>query len=145
MGGQANHLSLLGFSPCQMSRSLIETLPSPGWAAVIVASCIAVRYLAAPQRRYPPGPRPLPLVGNIRDVPFEHQEKAFAKWGEKYGCPKLTSSLGQTHRTAGSIVYANVLGRSMVILNSSQCARDLLDKRSSVYSDRPRFVLLGEL
>ena len=33
----------------------------------------------------------------------------------------------------------------MVILNSLQAARDLLDKRSSIYSDRPRFVLLAEL
>jgi hypothetical protein len=33
----------------------------------------------------------------------------------------------------------------MVILNSLQASRDLLDKRSSIYSDRPRFVLLAEL
>lgn len=33
----------------------------------------------------------------------------------------------------------------MVILNSLKAARDLLDKRSSIYSDRPRFVLLAEL
>ncbi|KAF8646264.1 hypothetical protein AX16_007304 [Volvariella volvacea WC 439] len=33
----------------------------------------------------------------------------------------------------------------MVILNSIQVARDLMDRRSSIYSDRPRFVLFSEL
>lgn len=33
----------------------------------------------------------------------------------------------------------------MVILNSAEAARDLLEKRSAIYSDRPRFVLFSEL
>jgi len=33
----------------------------------------------------------------------------------------------------------------MVVLSSLQSARDLLEKRGSIYSDRPRFVLLSEM
>lgn len=45
----------------------------------------------------------------------------------------------------GDVVYAHLLGKDVVILNSMQAARDLLEKRSAIYSDRPRFVLLTEL
>jgi len=42
----------------------------------------------------------------------------------------------------GDVIYFNALGRSIIVLNSAQAAIDLLDKRSSIYSDRPRFVML---
>ena len=45
----------------------------------------------------------------------------------------------------GDVMHVKVFGQSMVILHSLHAARDLLDKRSSIYSDRPRFVLLSEL
>jgi hypothetical protein len=42
-------------------------------------------------------------------------------------------------------MYLNVLGKSIVVLSSLKAARDLLEKKSANYSDRPRFVLLVEL
>lgn len=46
---------------------------------------------------------------------------------------------------AGEIVYLNVLGQQMIILNSSKAAIDLLDKRSATYSDRPVIMMCGEI
>ena len=37
----------------------------------------------------------------------------------------------------GKIIYSSVLGIDMVIINSEAVARELLDKRSAIYSDRP--------
>ena len=37
----------------------------------------------------------------------------------------------------GKITYSSVLGIDMVIINSEAVARELLDKRSAIYSDRP--------
>lgn len=34
------------------------------------------------------------------------------------------------------ILYLNLLGRDMIILNSSKTISDLLDKRSKIYSDK---------
>jgi hypothetical protein len=45
----------------------------------------------------------------------------------------------------GNIVYMHVLGQPMIILSSQEVIRDLMEKRSAIYSDRPRFVLLNEL
>ena len=45
----------------------------------------------------------------------------------------------------GEITYLNVIGQEMVILNSSKAAVDLLDKRLSIYSNRPVFTMAGEI
>ena len=42
----------------------------------------------------------------------------------------------------GDVIYLNVLGKSIVMLNSYQAANDLMEKRSSIYSDRPWFPML---
>lgn len=39
----------------------------------------------------------------------------------------------------------HILGQPMVVLSSQDAVRDLMEKRSAIYSDRPRFVLLNEL
>ena len=40
-------------------------------------------------------------------------------------------------------MYLNVLGQPMVVIGSYKIARELLDKRSGNYSDRPRSVMAG--
>ncbi|KAK0185241.1 cytochrome P450 [Armillaria mellea] len=77
----------------------------------------------------PPGPRGIPLIGNLLDMPSEKEWLTFAKWGEKYG--DMTS--------------VSILGRRLVIINSAQIAVSMLDKKSSIYSDRPVFGMVGEL
>jgi hypothetical protein len=45
----------------------------------------------------------------------------------------------------GDLIYLNIAGQSIMILNSQKVAADLLDRRSAIYSDRPLFVVAGEL
>jgi hypothetical protein len=45
----------------------------------------------------------------------------------------------------GDVVYLHVLGQGLVFLNSPEAAFDLLDKRGSIYSDKPSLVMAGEL
>jgi len=45
----------------------------------------------------------------------------------------------------GDVVYLHVLGQGLVFLNSPEAVFDLLDKRGSIYSDRPQQVMTGEL
>ena len=42
----------------------------------------------------------------------------------------------------GDIVYLELMGRGILILNSHKRAEDLLDKLSLNYSDRPGSVIL---
>ena len=45
----------------------------------------------------------------------------------------------------GDLVGLNVLGTKILVLNTQKAINDLLDKRVSVYSDRPVFTAVGEL
>ncbi|KAJ7134308.1 cytochrome P450 [Mycena epipterygia] len=80
-------------------------------------------------RKFPPGPRRLPFFGNVHQVPKTKMWKTFSDWAEIYG----------------DILYFRILGRDFIVLNTAQCANDLLVKRSAIYSDRPTFIMAGQL
>jgi len=74
---------------------------------------------------FPPGPKGLPLLGNLADMPSVKPWLTFTEWGQKYG----------------DISHAEVLGQHIIILNNVKTAVELLDKKSSSYSDRPVFPM----
>lgn len=55
--------------------------------AVVVAYRILVRvgWLSRNASRLPPGPPPLPLLGNVLELPSEYQERKLQEWGKRYG------------------------------------------------------------
>ncbi|RDX53564.1 hypothetical protein OH76DRAFT_1230244 [Lentinus brumalis] len=74
----------------------------------------------------PPGPASIPFIGNIA------QMRKPEPW--------------RTHRTLcdtyGDTVYVPVMGQSIVILGGPKSISDLLDKRSSVTSDRQQTSII---
>ena len=46
---------------------------------------------------------------------------------------------------AGDIIYLNVLGNDVIVLNSVEDAREIMDKRGALHSDRPRSIFNGEM
>ncbi|KAJ7319135.1 putative monooxygenase [Mycena albidolilacea] len=73
------------------------------------------------RKRLPPGPRRLPIIGSAYHIPKTQQWLTFSKWARAYG----------------SIVYLDVVGQPFIVLNSAKVAKELLDQRSNIYSDRP--------
>lgn len=72
--------------------------------------------------------------------------------GERNGVsrsPSLNMSIriftAQRFCKSGDIVSVTLLGKPLVILNSSHVADEMLDKKSSIYSDRPVFPVCGEV
>ena len=45
----------------------------------------------------------------------------------------------------GGLVFAKLFQTPAIIINSYDVARDLMEKRSGNYSDRPRFILIVEM
>ncbi|TFK41796.1 cytochrome P450 [Crucibulum laeve] len=78
-------------------------------------------------RTLPPGPRRLPLLGNLLQMPTSLEWEVYARWGKE-----LNSEM----------VHLAVGGTSLVVINSAKVANDLLEKRSSIYSDRPEFPMV---
>lgn len=46
---------------------------------------------------------------------------------------------------AGPVTYLRVLNQDLVVLNTVKVATDLLEKRSAIYSDRPRMTMINEV
>ncbi|KAG2107400.1 cytochrome P450 [Suillus discolor] len=75
----------------------------------------------------PPGPKKMPIIGNLFDIPLVDMAKVFAEWKSLYG----------------DIIYIEALQQRIMVLSSFEHANELLSKKS--YSDRPVPMMLGEL
>ncbi|KIJ65809.1 hypothetical protein HYDPIDRAFT_109838 [Hydnomerulius pinastri MD-312] len=95
----------------------------------VLASGVLLFRARSSGTRLPPGPKGLPLLGNVADLPTTQPWVTFAELGRKYG----------------GIVYLNALGNSIIILNDAKYALDMLDKKGRKYSDRPTLIMAGDL
>ncbi|KAF8514282.1 cytochrome P450 [Gautieria morchelliformis] len=104
-------------------------------SALVVLGClltlylVSIRVLTRKRLPLPPGPLRWPLVGNVFNMPQTKEWIKFAEW----------------QKVHGDMIYLSVFNRSIVVLNSAQAAIELLGKRSSIYSDRPRLMMAGDL
>jgi hypothetical protein len=95
------------------------------FAALVVAVVYRLSRIGQRPKGYPPGPPTLPFIGNLHLIPKKKTHLQFKKWAEEYGP-----------------VYSLMLGtKTMVVLASDQAVKDLLDKRSGIYSSRPDHYL----
>ncbi|KAG1792683.1 cytochrome P450 [Suillus plorans] len=69
----------------------------------------------------PPGPPPLPCLGNALQLDTKRPWLTYTAWGKTYG----------------KIIHSSIFGIDLIIINSETVARELLDRRSGNYSTRP--------
>ncbi|KAJ7639244.1 cytochrome P450 [Roridomyces roridus] len=93
--------------------------------AVVVWSARAKKSVAP----FPPGPKGTFLLGNALDLPQSKPWVTFAEWAKTYG----------------PIVHLSVFGKHIIVLNDLKYAIDILDKKSRIYSNRPKLIMGGEL
>ncbi|KAF7373048.1 Cytochrome P450 [Mycena sanguinolenta] len=63
-------------------------------------------------------------------MPTERQWETFLKWSQQF---------------KSDIIHLNAAGTSIVVLSSMEAVKELFEKRSNLYSDRPRFPMLVDL
>ncbi|KZV73581.1 cytochrome P450 [Peniophora sp. CONT] len=100
-------------------------------AAIVALAYIAKRLLFRSKLTppLPPGPSGLPLIGNALDLPQTEPYKVYVDWGRQYG----------------PIMHVSVLGQPIVIVNNLAIATELLERRATLYSERPTLPMAGEL
>lgn len=78
-----------------------------------------------------PGPRPLPLLGNIRDFPPS-------------GTPEYVHWL--QHKDAyGGVSSVTVMGVTLIIIHDKKAAQELLEQCASKTSGRPEMIMANKL
>ncbi|KAF2113997.1 cytochrome P450 [Lophiotrema nucula] len=111
-------------------ESIFSSLPPYAWLSLLVAvPALTLLRDVWVWLRMPPGPTPLPFIGNKLQLPKSQPWIQFEKWSKVYG-PIFTIWIGR---------------QPTVVVSDPVIAVDLLEKRSNKYSSRPRMVAMGEI
>ncbi|KAL5521414.1 hypothetical protein ACEPAG_9340 [Sanghuangporus baumii] len=94
-------------------------------AILLLAFCAAI-YFKQGTRRLPPSPSGFPFLGHVMKIPQTFAWRTFAEWENLYG----------------PVIFLKALGRPIIVVNSTDAACDLLEKKGANLSDRPKAPLL---
>ena len=127
-----------------MDDAPLDPLSALAVAALLASAIICSRWLTAWMARsrglpLPPGPKPLPLIGNALDFPTERQGIALRDMSLQYGehVRQITSVCMFSRRSnVGDLMHFKLLGQHMLVLGSPEVIVELLDKHSANTSDR---------
>ncbi|KAI9836035.1 MAG: hypothetical protein M1819_001646 [Sarea resinae] len=104
---------------------------SPALSVLILVSAYGLyRLLSIGKRdkRMPPGPPTLPILGNFHQIPRTGLYKQFQAWAKEYG----------------SIFSLKFGPTDVIVLCDRKAVHHLLDKKGAIYSDRP-YTYVGRL
>ncbi|KAJ3546252.1 hypothetical protein NM688_g5535 [Phlebia brevispora] len=92
-------------------------------AAVVLLVLYNVQRSKSRERaRLPPGPRPLPIFGNILDLPSHKPWVKYLEWSKEYN---------------SELIYLDLPNQPTIILNSGEAILSLMEGPSGNYSDKP--------
>jgi hypothetical protein len=79
--------------------------------------------------KLPPGPEQAFLIGNLHNFPKDRFWETFTQWQKQYG----------------DLVYVNIAGKPLIVINSMDTAFELMDKRMNIYSLRPYRAMVNDV
>ena len=124
-----NATSKIPIMPATLSRDMMASGLSTICLLTVAYAIVKLLRVGKRSAGLPPGPRTLPIIGNLHLMPTFKPYKKFAEWGKTYGP-----------------IYSLMVGSNpLIVLQSQKIAKDLLDKRGSNYSSRPDLYILSDL
>ncbi|KAL6642540.1 hypothetical protein ACP70R_020721 [Stipagrostis hirtigluma subsp. patula] len=116
--GASQEIEVVWYSIAGLMAFFLLCLGSLMLAAVL--SSYVVQLITDARRRLPPGPWPLPVVGNVLHVSRKHLHRSLARLAERHG-PLMTVRLGAS---------------LSVVASSPSAAREILQRHSASLSGR---------
>ncbi|KAI0088578.1 cytochrome P450 [Irpex rosettiformis] len=117
------------FNPKNVSQLVSTDVRLVSSVAVLVIAATWI-FRSSLRRRYlTPGPPRHFLFGNLLQLPSRFVFKQFSAWTHEYG----------------PIFSIDLLGQHIIVVGSNKTATDLLERRSHIYSNRTRLVMVDEL
>ena len=109
----------------------------------VFAALLIGNYVTSRKRKpYPPGPKPMPIIGNVFDFPTEDIGNVYLEWGKQYNSESGDLFCPFTDIWAiGSVIHSSALGSHIVVLNKLEDAVELFERRAMKYSDRPEYPI----
>ncbi|PSS38121.1 hypothetical protein PHLCEN_2v28 [Hermanssonia centrifuga] len=107
-----------------------QHVASTGLALALLVAAMGLYLMTRRKYMLPPGPKGLPIIGNTFNMPTNFEWLAYQKWSRDFN---------------SDLIYLNLLGTPVVVLHSAKAAYELFEKRSAIYSDRVRGVMMNEL
>ncbi|KAJ7171125.1 cytochrome P450 [Mycena filopes] len=86
------------------------------WISAALVLLLVWRWRSKPTQALPPGPRPVPVLGNVLDLTAKELWLVATKWAREFG----------------DVAYLHVVGQGLVF-------------KGSIYGDKPTLVMAGEL
>jgi cytochrome P450 len=77
--------------------------------------------LSARPTNYPPGPKTAPFIGNLHQLPVSRPELKFTKYARQFG----------------ALTGLKLGCQNLVVLNTWEAVRDLVEQKGAIYSSRP--------
>ncbi|KAI0002554.1 cytochrome P450 [Russula compacta] len=110
----------------------MDFIPTIGGLAFLALLVLWIKQLlgARSSLPLPPNPKGLPILGNLLDLASGEVHVKCQDWSRRFG---------------DDIVSLNILGSTMIVLNSPKAVSDVFDKRGSNYSDRPEMPMIVDL
>ncbi|KAF5897978.1 cytochrome P450 2F2-like [Clarias magur] len=96
------------------------------WILVVFCVCLLFLFIRIQRpKNFPPGPRPIPIFGNLFHFNIKNPLKDFEKLAKQYGN-----------------IYSLYIGtKPAVVLNGLQAVREALVNKSADFSDRPQTLV----
>ncbi|KAH8824536.1 cytochrome P450 [Flagelloscypha sp. PMI_526] len=97
---------------------------------IALGSGLVYSFTQRKSRPYPPGPAPLPILGNLKDIDPSKQWVSYEEIGKKFASP---------------VIHATILGTHIISINDFQTARDIFERRGIRHGTRPPLTMLREI